>query len=76
MLGYKYEADYDVSSHAASFLVMLASTGPSHWRLEDVAWEVILQEVDDVIKLWDIDKPKGVKFRCVICSVILRQSKR
>ncbi|WAQ97296.1 ZER1-like protein [Mya arenaria] len=66
MLKYASESDYDVSSHAASFLVQLASSGPEHWMLAEPSWETILKEVDEAIQKWDINGPKGVKFRSLL----------
>ncbi|XP_045214515.2 protein zer-1 homolog [Mercenaria mercenaria] len=63
MLSYHEEEDYDVSSHAAGFLVMLASHGPEAWTVMEPYRDEILEEVDQVMKKWDINKPKGVKFR-------------
>lgn len=63
MLVYFGEEDYDVSSHAAGFLVMLASHGPKAWTIQEPSREVILKEVEEVMQKWDINKPKGVKFR-------------
>lgn len=63
MLLYYGEEDYDASSHAAGFLVMLASHGTQAWTLVNPSREIILEEVDQVMKKWDIHKSKGVKFR-------------
>ena len=63
LLEYTEEVDYGVSSHAASILMMLTAPGPAHWTLAEQSREVILSEVDEIIKKWDIDQSKGIKYR-------------
>lgn len=63
MLVYRTEEDFDVSAHVVGFLVMLTSS--PHYRLVEPARETVQNEIESVIKLWDIDMQKGVKFRLV-----------
>ena len=42
---------------------MLASHGPEAWTVGEPTRDDILEEVDKVMKRWDIEKTKGVKFR-------------
>lgn len=63
------DTNYDVSSHAAGALLMLTSDGPDVWAdrapnpLTIPSRDTILAEMDNIIKKWDINKSKGVKFR-------------
>ncbi|KAH3873026.1 protein zer-1 homolog [Dreissena polymorpha] len=66
LLEYTEEGDYGVSSHAASILMMLTAPGPAHWTLAEQSREVILSEVDEIIKKWDIDQSKGIKYRSLM----------